>query len=91
MLQKNSDLIQGLNTAGFISGYRGSPLGSVDQAAIKAKSFLDKYPRSKIISVIKKPETYNPTPNFIHKFRSSYFAIWDGSNILKNPTTPQRR
>lgn len=55
------------------------------------KSFLDKYPRSKIISVIKKPETYNPTPNFIHKFRSSYFAIWDGSNILKNPTTPQRR
>tara|TARA_A100000164_G_scaffold381742_1_gene435108 strand:+ start:1 stop:3567 length:3567 start_codon:yes stop_codon:yes gene_type:complete len=43
MLQKNSDLIQGLNTAGFISGYRGSPLGSVDQAAIKAKSFLDKY------------------------------------------------
>ncbi|HEY1091289.1 MAG TPA: indolepyruvate ferredoxin oxidoreductase family protein, partial [Burkholderiaceae bacterium] len=30
----------GLNTAGFVSGYRGSPLGMVDQQLWKAKKFL---------------------------------------------------
>ncbi len=32
---------QGLNTAGFISGYRGSPLGSYDQALWAAKKHLE--------------------------------------------------
>ncbi|MES2934120.1 MAG: indolepyruvate ferredoxin oxidoreductase family protein, partial [Pseudomonadota bacterium] len=41
MLQRQRDLAAGLNTAGFISGYRGSPLGSVDLTAMKAKKHLD--------------------------------------------------
>ncbi len=41
MMQRQRDLAAGLNTAGFISGYRGSPLGSVDQTAMKAKKYLD--------------------------------------------------
>ncbi len=40
MLQRQRDLANGLNTAGFISGYRGSPLGAYDQALWKAKKFL---------------------------------------------------
>src|SRR3978361_503864 len=41
MLQRQRDMRAGLNTAGFITGYRGSPLGSVDQTAAKAKRHLD--------------------------------------------------
>ncbi|MEC5409859.1 indolepyruvate ferredoxin oxidoreductase family protein [Paraburkholderia sp. MPAMCS5] len=40
MLQKARDLKAGLNTAGFISGYRGSPLGALDQSLWKAKKHL---------------------------------------------------
>ncbi len=40
MLQHQRDLHAGLNTAGFISGYRGSPLGSLDQTLWKAEKHL---------------------------------------------------
>lgn len=40
MLQRARDLQAGLNTAGFISGYRGSPLGGYDQALWAAKKHL---------------------------------------------------
>jgi indolepyruvate ferredoxin oxidoreductase len=38
--QKRLDERVGLKTAGFVSGYRGSPLGMVDQQLWKAKKFL---------------------------------------------------
>ncbi len=40
MLQKTRDALAGLNTAGFISGYRGSPLGGYDQSLWQAKKHL---------------------------------------------------
>ena len=40
MLQRQRDLAAGLNTAGFISGYRGSPLGGYDQSLWAAKKHL---------------------------------------------------
>ncbi|MBB4844675.1 indolepyruvate ferredoxin oxidoreductase [Paucibacter oligotrophus] len=40
LAQKAQDEKAGLNTAGFVSGYRGSPLGMVDQQLWKAKKFL---------------------------------------------------
>ncbi|HYE00638.1 MAG TPA: indolepyruvate ferredoxin oxidoreductase family protein [Alphaproteobacteria bacterium] len=40
MMQHERDRAAGLNTAGFISGYRGSPLGGFDQQLWKAKKFL---------------------------------------------------
>lgn len=43
MLQRERDRAAGLNTAGFISGYRGSPLGGVDQALWKAKEHLARH------------------------------------------------
>ena len=41
MMQRERDLAAGLNTAGFISGYRGSPLGGFDQALWRAKKHLE--------------------------------------------------
>ncbi len=41
MLQQQRDALAGLKTAGFISGYRGSPLGGYDQALVAARKFLD--------------------------------------------------
>jgi indolepyruvate ferredoxin oxidoreductase len=40
MLQQERDKAAGLNTAGFISGYRGSPLGGLDLSLWKAKKHL---------------------------------------------------
>jgi len=42
MVQRWRDNAAGLNTAGFISGYRGSPVGGLDHALARAKKFLDK-------------------------------------------------
>jgi indolepyruvate ferredoxin oxidoreductase len=36
LMQRQRDAALGLNTSGFVSGYRGSPLGMVDQAIWKA-------------------------------------------------------
>ncbi len=38
--QHRLDKAAGLNTAGFVSGYRGSPLGGLDQQAHRAAKFL---------------------------------------------------
>jgi len=40
MLQQQRDRVAGLDTAGFISGYRGSPLGTYDQSLWAAKQHL---------------------------------------------------
>ena len=40
MMQRERDRRMGLSTAGFVSGYRGSPLGGLDQQLWKAKQQL---------------------------------------------------
>ena len=43
MMQRQRDLAAGLNTAAFVTGYRGSPLGGVDQQMARASQFLKKH------------------------------------------------
>ena len=42
ILQRQRDAAAGLNTGGFVSGYRGSPLGGLDQSLWKASKFLER-------------------------------------------------
>ncbi|CDZ58583.1 2-oxoacid ferredoxin oxidoreductase [Neorhizobium galegae bv. orientalis] len=41
MIQRQRDLARGLSTAGYVSGYRGSPLAGFDREMGRAKKFLD--------------------------------------------------
>src|SRR5258708_39340690 len=43
MLQRGRDARAGVNTAGFVSGYRGSPLGGLDQSLWRAKQHLERH------------------------------------------------
>ena len=43
MVQRELDLKAGHNTAGYISGYRGSPLGGYDQQLERNTKLLDEY------------------------------------------------
>ena len=43
MVQRELDLKAGLNTAGYISGYRGSPLGGYDQQLEQNTKLLDEF------------------------------------------------
>ena len=43
MMQQERDRLAGLNTAGFVSGYRGSPLGGLDQQIMRAQRPLSKH------------------------------------------------
>ena len=43
MLQRLRDQAAGLNTAGFVTGYRGSPLGALDQSLWRAQKHLEQH------------------------------------------------
>ena len=43
MLQRQRDQAAGHDTAGYVTGYRGSPLGGLDQQLAAARRFLDQH------------------------------------------------
>ncbi|MGB0570487.1 MAG: indolepyruvate ferredoxin oxidoreductase family protein [Alphaproteobacteria bacterium] len=42
MIQRQRDVAAGLDTAAYVTGYRGSPLGALDQQMARAKPFLER-------------------------------------------------
>src|SRR5256885_14462989 len=42
-MQQERDRRAGLNTAGYVSGYRGSPLGTLDTQFVRAKPALERH------------------------------------------------
>ncbi len=85
MLQRLRDAQAGKNTAGFISGYRGSPLGGDDPALWKARQYLNAQ------NIVFQPgvneelaatalwgtQQLGFTPKETHKF-DGVFGIWYG-------------
>src|SRR5438105_45667 len=43
LMQQERDRLAGLDTAGYVSGYRGSPLGTLDTQFMRAKAALDRH------------------------------------------------
>ena len=43
LMQQERDRRAGLRTAGYVTGYRGSPLGTLDQQFMRAQRFLDRH------------------------------------------------
>ncbi|GGO78924.1 indolepyruvate ferredoxin oxidoreductase [Marinobacterium nitratireducens] len=43
LLQKQRDVAAGINTAGYITGYRGSPIGTYDMELSRAKKLLEEH------------------------------------------------
>ncbi|HJQ55889.1 MAG TPA: indolepyruvate ferredoxin oxidoreductase family protein [Vineibacter sp.] len=43
IMQRQRDVAAGLNTGGYITGYRGSPLGAFDQALWQARKFIEQH------------------------------------------------
>ncbi len=43
MMQRQRDLAAGLDTGGFVSGYRGSPLGTLDMNLWRAQKYLERH------------------------------------------------
>jgi len=41
LMQRAPDRLAGHNTAGLVTGYRGSPLGAVDQTMARARAILE--------------------------------------------------
>lgn len=82
LMQRRRDAHAGLNTAGFISGYRGSPLGGYDRELWRARKYLDSH------NVLFKPGVNEDlaatavwgTQQLVH-FPGNYagvFSIWYG-------------
>ncbi len=74
LMQRARDVANGLNTAGFISGYRGSPLGGFDQALWQAKAFLDEH------HVLFKPAV-NEDLGATAVWGSQQVNLWQGARV----------
>ena len=91
MTQMRRDRAAGLNTAAFISGYRGSPLGGYDQQLLKAKPFLDQWdvtssPGSTRISP--RPPSGAPSRSAFRRARARMACLVSGTARARASTAP---
>jgi indolepyruvate ferredoxin oxidoreductase len=70
LVQKWRDAAAGLNTGGFISGYRGSPLGNYDQELWRAKKLL-------------KEQDIHFVPGVNEELGAT--AVWGSQHVALNP------
>jgi indolepyruvate ferredoxin oxidoreductase len=70
MLQRQRDALKGLNTAAYISGYRGSPLGNVDMEIWRSKKLVEE-----------NHITFNPGLNE----DLAATAVWGSQQVNVNP------
>lgn len=73
LVQRQRDLAEGLNTAGYISGYRGSPLGGYDTALWRAQAHLDEHH-------IKFQPGVNEDMAATACWGSQQVGLWEGAN-----------
>ena len=74
IMQRARDARAGLNTGGFVSGYRGSPLGGLDQNLWQAEPFLER------ANVVFKPGV-NEDLAATAVWGSQQVNIWDGATV----------
>lgn len=73
LVQRRRDGEAGLNTAGYISGYRGSPLGGYDTALWRAQDHLDEHH-------IKFQAGVNEDMAATACWGSQQVGLWEGAN-----------
>lgn len=84
LAQKQRDAAAGLVTGGFVSGYRGSPLGADDQELWKARKHLDAHQikfnpglnEELAATSVWGSQMVNPDPSATV---DGVFALWDGN------------
>ena len=75
LIQKDLDTQNNLNTGGFISGYKGSPLGGYDLELSKAQKYLDDF-----------KTLYNDAGIFSKQNVENYFPrVYNFAQINRNP------
>ena len=74
LMQRTMDEAAGLDTAGFISGYRGSPLGMVDLELWRAKRLLEDH-RIELLPAVNEDLAATAVLCFILSWNDFFFAL----------------
>ena len=87
LMQRQRDLAAGLNTAGYISGYRGSPVGGYDQALWRARKQLEAHlGKLRPTGFVEKISCQSHSQHEVHSCQSS--AAQDSATTMRSGSGP---